>query len=88
MLKDAMFQLQQREAFSPRYRLSTIATVPIPHMDFHVLLNLDVHPTSRFGKTICCNLSTLIADHKNKWETVELMDGYYVVSKLPFMSKI
>ena len=27
VLKDAMFQLQQREAFSPLYRLSTIATL-------------------------------------------------------------
>ena len=78
-LKDVGFQLQQREVISPRRRLSTIATLPIPQTDFRVPLKLDAHPTSRFGKTVRRNLGALMANHKNKWESVGLMDGYYVV---------
>ena len=78
-LKDIGFQLQQREALFPRRRLSTIAMLPIPQTHFHVPLNPDAHPTSRFGKSVHRNLATLIVYHENKWESVGLMDGYYVV---------
>ena len=78
-LEDIGFQLQQREILSPRQRFSTIAMFPIPRMVFHVPLNPDAHPTSKFGKSMCGNLVALRVDHKNKWESVELMDGYYVV---------
>ena len=78
-LKDIGFQLQQREALFPRRRLSTIAMLPIPQMHFHVPLNPDAHPTSRFDKLVHRNLTALIVYHENKWESVGLMDGYYVV---------
>jgi hypothetical protein len=78
-LEDVGFQLKQREALSPRRRLSTTAMLPIPRTDFHVPLNADAHPTSKFGKFVRCNLSAPTIDHKNKWESVGLMDGYYVV---------
>ena len=42
-------------------------------------LNPDVHPTFKFGKTVRCNPTTPTTDHKNKWESVGLMDDYYVV---------
>jgi hypothetical protein len=48
-------------------------------MDFHVPLNPDAHPTSRFGKSVRRNLAPPTVDHKNKWESAGLMDGYYVV---------
>jgi hypothetical protein len=73
------FQLQQREVLSPSRRLSTIAMLPIPRTDFHVPLNSDAHPTSRFGKSVRRNLAPPTFDHKNKWESAGLMDGYYVV---------
>ena len=66
-------------ALSPRRRLSTIAMLPIPRADFHVPLNPDAHPTSRFGKSVRRNLAAPTVDHKNKWESAGLMDGYYVV---------
>jgi hypothetical protein len=49
LLEDAMFQWQQREALSPHRKLSTIATLLIHWLYFHVLANLDTHPTSKFG---------------------------------------
>jgi hypothetical protein len=55
-LEDAGFQIQQREVLSPRHRLSTVATLPIPRTDFRVPLKLDAHPTSMFGKTVRRNL--------------------------------
>ena len=36
-LEDVEFQLQRKEVFSPRCRLLTIAMLPIPRIDFHVL---------------------------------------------------
>jgi hypothetical protein len=42
-------------------------------------LNPDAHPTSRFGKSVRRNLAPSTVDHKNKWESAGLMDGYYVV---------
>jgi hypothetical protein len=48
-------------------------------MDFHVPLNPDAHLTSKFGKSMRRNLTTPVIDHKNIWESVGLMDGYYVV---------
>jgi hypothetical protein len=78
-LEDAGFQLQQREVLSPRRMFSMIATLPIPRTDFHAPPNPDAHPTSRFGKTVRRNLSAPMPDHKNKWESAGLMDGYYVV---------
>ena len=78
-LEDAGFQLQQREALSPRRRLSTIATLPIPRSHFSMPPNPDAHPTFRFGKTVRRNPAAPLADHKNKWESAGLMDGYYVV---------
>jgi hypothetical protein len=53
--------------------------LPIPWTDFYVPLNLDAHPTFRFGKSVHCNLGAPTVDHKNKWESVGLMDNYYVV---------
>jgi len=44
-----------------------------------VPLNPDAHSTSRFDKSVHHNLAALMVDHKNKWESVGLMDGYYVV---------
>jgi hypothetical protein len=78
-LEDARFQLQQREALSPRRRFSTIATLPIPRSHFRMPLNPNAHPTFRFGKTVCRNLTTPTTDHKNKWESAGLMDGCFVV---------
>ena len=67
------------EAFSPRRRLSTIAILPIPKTEFHVLLNPDAYPTSRFGKSVRCDLTTPMNNFINKWESAGLMDGCYVV---------
>ena len=48
--------------------------------------NPDAHPTFKFGKTVHRNPTAQLADHKNKWESVGLMDGYYVVgvSAIPY----
>ena len=78
-LEDAGFQLQQREALSPRHRLSTIATLPIPRSHFSMPPNPDAHPTFRFGKTVRRNPTAPLPDHKNKWESAGLIEGYYVV---------
>jgi hypothetical protein len=64
---------------SPRRRLSTIATLPIPRSHFSIPPNPDAHPTFRFGKTVRRNPTAPLADHKNKWESAGLMEGYYVV---------
>jgi hypothetical protein len=42
-------------------------------------LNPDVHPTFKFGKIVRRNPTTPTAYHKNKWKSVGLMDGHYVV---------
>ena len=73
--EDVGFQLQQREALSPRCRLSTIATLPISCLHFCMPPNPDAHPTFRFGKTVRRNPTTPLADHKNKWESAGLMEG-------------
>ena len=52
---------------------------PNPSIAFYLALNLDIHPTTIFLKRMHCNPTILIADHKNKWEKVGLMDNYYVV---------
>ena len=72
-------ELQQKEALSPHCRLSTIPTLPIPRSHFCMPLNPDAHPTFRFRKTIHRNPTTPTANHKNKWESAGLMDGYYMV---------
>ena len=56
-----------------------ITTLPIPQMGFRAPRNPDIHPSSRFGKTVCRNLAILLAEHKNKWESVGLIYSYYVV---------
>ena len=70
--------INPREALSPSRRFSTIATLLI-YWSHHGLQNPNTHPTFRFGKTMCRNSTTLIMDHKNKWDDVGLMDRYYVV---------
>ena len=42
-------------------------------------LNPDAHTRFKFGKTVRRTPTTPMAVHKNKWESAELMDGYYVV---------
>jgi len=83
----ARFQLQQREALSPHRRLSTIATLPNPRSRFHMPPNPNAHPTFRFEKTVCRNPTTSTADHKNKYESAGLMDGYFVVgvTAIPYL---
>ena len=73
-LDEAGFQLQQREALSPGYRLSTIPTIPIPCFYFCMLLNPNAHPPFKFGKTMRRIPTTPTADHKNKWESTGLID--------------
>ena len=46
--------------FSHCRTLSTIATLPIPWPHFRAPQNLDVYPTFKFGKLMCCNLATLL----------------------------
>ena len=55
---------------------------------FYMLLKPDAHPTLRFGKTMCRNPTSLLVDHKNKWESAGLMEGYYVVgvTAIPYPS--
>lgn len=53
LLEDAMVQWQQREALSPHCKFSTITTLLIHWLHFHVPANLDAHPTSNFGKIMC-----------------------------------
>ena len=77
--KDIGFQLQHMKVLSPDHMLSTIATLPIPHTNFCAPLNLEAHPTSRFGKAMRRNLATPMVDHENKWESIELINGYYVI---------
>ena len=85
--KDVGFQLQQREALSPRHRLFTIVMLPISRKDFYVPLNPNAHPTSRFGKSVRRKLAATIVDHRNKWENVRLIHGYYVVGiiSIPYL---
>ena len=78
-LEDVGFELQQKKILSPHRRLSTIAMLPITWTDFHVPLNPHAHSTFKFGKAVLRNLAALMVDHKNKWESVGLMDGCYVV---------
>ena len=59
--------------------VSTIPTLLIPRSHFCMPLNPDAHPTLRFGKTVRQNPIAPTANHKNKWESVGLMDIYYVV---------
>ena len=75
-LEDVGFQLQQREAFFLRRKLSAIATLPIPRSHFRVPPDPNTYPTSRFLKSLCQNPAN---GHKNKWDNNELMDRYYVV---------
>ena len=79
LLKDALFQWQQREALSPHRKLSTIATLLIHWLYVHVLTNLDAHPTSMFGKIIRHNLVASRVVHIIKWESVGFLDNYYEV---------
>ena len=61
MLKDIGFQLQQMKVFSPHSKLSTIATLPISHMDFHAPLNQDAHLTYKYKKAKHHNLAAPMA---------------------------
>jgi hypothetical protein len=67
------------KALSPRRRFSTIATLSISRSHFSMSPNPDAHPTFMFGKTMRRNPTAPLADHKNKWESAGLMEGYYVV---------
>ena len=60
-------------------RLSSIMTLPIPWSHFNVPPKPNAHPTSRFFEAMHHNLATLTVDHKNKRESIGLMDNYYVV---------
>ena len=71
--EDVGFQLQQREVLSPRRRILTIATLPIPHSHFYMLSKSEAHPTFRSGKTVCRNPIAPLVDHKSKWESAGLM---------------
>ena len=71
------------DAFSPRQRLSTIVSFPIPWLYFRVPLNSYAHPTSGFSKIIHWKPTTPTSNHKNKWESTRLMDGYYLVGVTP-----
>jgi hypothetical protein len=84
-LENVGFQLQQSGALSPSRRLTTITMLPNPRMDFHVPLNPDAHPASRFGKSMRRNLAPPTVDHKNKWESAGLMNRYYVVGITPIL---
>lgn len=75
-LEDTRFQLQQSETLSPHRRLSTIGTLPIPHLHFCVPPNPGQHI---FSKLMHHNLVTPLANRKNKWESDTRMDGYFVV---------
>lgn len=66
VLKDLGFQLQQKRVFSPHHRFSTIAMLPIPQTNFRVSLISHANSTSKFGRTMRCNLATLTANHENK----------------------
>ena len=68
-LEDIGFQLQQRQAMSPRRRLGTIPNLPIPQSHFHVLANPSVHPNTWFSKAIRQNSSASLLEHRNKWES-------------------
>ena len=48
-------------------------------MDSIMALNPDAHPTFKFGKTVRRDPTTPTTNHKNKWESVGLIDSYYVV---------
>ena len=78
-LEDVEFQLQQREALSPRCMLSTITILPISRSHFSMPPNPNAHPTFGFGKTLHCNPTAPLADHKKQWESTGLMEYYYVV---------
>ena len=56
------------------------------HLHFCMPLNLDAYPTFRFGKTVRRNPTSPMADHKNKWESVGLINDYCVVgvSAIPY----
>ena len=51
---------------------------PNPRSHFCVPSNLDTHPTTKFLKTVQRNPTTFMVNHKNKWESAGLMNGYYV----------
>ena len=85
-LEYIMFQLQQREALLPHYRLSIIGTLPIPLLYFRMRLNHDAHPTSKIVK-IVLTPTTLTINRKNKLESDILMDEYYIVevTAIPYL---
>lgn len=79
MLEEVRFQLQQREALSLRCMLSETVTLRIPKSHFLVLPNPITHSSSKFSKLVRQNQTSSMANHKNKWENIGLMDVYYVV---------
>lgn len=59
--------------------LLSLRSFPNPWLHFNVPPNLDAHPASMSLKAMCCNLATFTTDYKNKWDSVGLTYGYYVV---------
>jgi hypothetical protein len=79
-LEDGGFQLQQREAMSPRRRFRSIPNLPIPRSQFRVPADPETHPTQRHGKSVRRSTATASGDHRNKWESACLMDGTYITA--------
>jgi hypothetical protein len=73
LLEDAMFQWQQREALSPHRKLSTIATLLIHWLYFHVLANLDTHPTSKFGNIMLASRVVHKKQMGQCWTPIQLL---------------
>jgi hypothetical protein len=81
VLKDVRFQLQQREALSPRHKLSTISRLPIPWMDFH--------PTSSFGKNSALQSTNIDGNSQNQMEDCRIhLQLLYGWSHYHFISRI
>ena len=60
-------------------RLSTIPTFPIICLHLGIPLDLDAHPTFKFGKTVHRNPTAPMANPKIKWESIRIINIYYVV---------
>ena len=77
-LEDAGFQLQQREALSPRRQFQTVKNLPIPRIQFPGPGAPDTHPALRNNKNVRRSSTAPTAEHRNKWESASLMDGIYI----------
>lgn len=78
-LEDAGFQLEQRKALSPRNLFRTIPNLPILLSEIHIPENPDSHAPTRYGKVVRRSPHAPDADHRNKWESSALMNGYNIV---------